>query len=73
MSRDEVVDLVSKVLRVSRKKVADHSDLPGLWDSFSKIEVIVALEEKAGVGFTLEEISEISTVSELVARLEAKV
>jgi len=72
LSRDEIINLVSKLLRVPKKKVADHYDLPGLWDSFSKIEVVVALEEKAGVSFTLEEISAIKTVSELLAKLEKK-
>ena len=39
------------------------------WDSLGQLRIIMALEEKYGVRFKTEEISELNSVAKLTARL----
>ena len=72
MTVDVTIGIIAKVLKVEAKQVSGNLDSTDMWDSFSRIEVIVALEDQLGVSFSLEEISGILTVSDLLESLKGK-
>jgi acyl carrier protein len=51
----------------------DHSqhNLSG-WDSFAQVRLIIGIEEEFGVKFSIDEVAETRSVSELLRLIEAK-
>jgi acyl carrier protein len=66
------VGIIAKILKFETHHVFENLESPEIWDSFSRIEVIVALEDELGVSFSIEEISKISTVGQLLDALKRK-
>jgi acyl carrier protein len=71
---DDVEQLLSDVLGVARCKVTSASDTSNLegWDSVNHLGVVMELEERYGISFSPEEMTEIISVTAIVAAIRAK-
>ncbi|KAA0554808.1 hypothetical protein OGV37_25320 [Citrobacter sp. Cb010] len=65
--RNKIYDIISIVAKKPVAEIIESSDNKGLWDSFTHLELILALEEEFNIMFEPEEISEMLT-PELVIR-----
>lgn len=55
---DELKQLIAETLQISVESIADDSSPATLpqWDSLGHLNLVMALEQKFGVSFTLDEI-----------------
>ena len=67
-------DIFADVLEISPDEVTSDLGVGTAenWDSFRHLQVILALEGEYGVQFDPQKIAELTTVSKLLAELEAK-
>ena len=72
MTAEVAIAIVSKILKFETNHVLKNLDSAEIWDSFSRIEVIVDLEDELGVRFSIEEISQIATVRDLLDAIKGK-
>ena len=79
MSREEILELVSKVfadtldednITLSESSTAD--DVEG-WDSLTHVQLVVAVERKFKIRFTAKEIQSWKNVSEMIDSISSKV
>jgi len=64
----------AKALQISESEVTDSARLEDLptWDSFNSLILISELEKAFGVSFSVKEISEVRSVSDIKTNLRAK-
>ena len=72
---DDIQQLLADVLGVARTKVTSSSNTDNLegWDSVNHLGVVMELEERYGVSFSPEEMTEIISVAAIVAAIRTKV
>ncbi|ATF49049.1 acyl carrier protein [Citrobacter werkmanii] len=70
--RNKIFEIISTVAKKNVSEIIDNSDQKGLWDSFTHLELILALEEKFSIMFEPEEISEMLTPELLIRGVEDK-
>jgi acyl carrier protein len=72
---DELTGIFLDILQCGRltlKPELTANDVQG-WDSFKQIEIILAVEEKYGVKFTVRELDELHSVGDLARIILAKI
>lgn len=71
---NEIKQVIADTLRVPVETVTDQSSPATLpqWDSLAHLNLVLALEERFGVKFTLEEIIELQDVPAIHRILAAK-
>lgn len=70
--RNKIFEIISTVAKKNVSEIIDNSDQKGLWDSFTHLELILALEEEFSIMFEPEEISEMLTPELLIRGVEDK-
>lgn len=68
--REDILKVLSKVLNTSLDSIDDNSSI--YWDSLTKIEVIISLEELFGVQFNVDEVKFINSIQDLIKLLETR-
>lgn len=68
--REDILKVLSKVLNISLDSIDDNSSI--YWDSLTKIEVIISLEELIGVQFNVDEVKFINSLQDLIKLLETR-
>lgn len=68
--REDILKVLSKVLNISLDSIDDNSSI--YWDSLTKIEVIISLEELIGVQFNVDEVKFINSIQDLIKLLETR-
>lgn len=70
---DSVVEVCATRFNIDRDKVQPDVSFEDLGlDSLSQIELATALQRRLGVQFTDDDLDEMSTVADVVAKLEEK-
>ena len=69
---EEIIDLVSNLTKVSGKTLHEQQEIEDHWDSFSKVEIALALESRFEVDFSAEEITECRSIKKINQILETK-
>lgn len=67
--------ILAIIAGVTKKKVAEieqNMDTEGLWDSFSRLELVINLEAEFGITFEQEEIASLSTPQNVIAVVQAR-
>ena len=72
--KDEVMELVSKIIKVPVEKLEPESGLSNLqnWDSMNHTLLILALEEAFNISFDFDELDQIVTIAAITHSLENK-
>lgn len=68
---DTVKDILAKRIDISNLKEEDELSALGL-DSLDLVEVMIEIEEEVGVEFTSDEISNLSTLKDVITLIETK-
>ncbi len=71
--RNKILDLISAVTHRSIPELEKNMDTKDLWDSFRRVELVLALEEEFKLLLEPEEIIEMNTPEKVVACIEMKV
>jgi len=69
---DNVLEIVASVLRKDVDFLKANYDAEDLWNSLTKVEIILTLEEECDILFEQEEVKEIKTLRDLMKIVEAK-
>lgn len=72
--QDEVIAIVSKVIKIPEGKISSSSGLGNLvrWDSLNHATLVLELEDAFDICFDFDELDRIVTVRAIVQSLEAK-
>ena len=70
--RNKIFDIISIVAKKPVIEIIESSGNKGLWDSFTHLELILALEEEFNIMFEPEEISEMLTPELVIRGVEDK-
>jgi acyl carrier protein len=71
--KDQVLEIVSQKSKRSLSEILEKMNSKGLWDSFSQVELVLALEEAFDIHFEAEEIAEIDTPQKALSLVITKV
>ena len=70
--KNKIISIISKTTKKTDSEIYDNINEKGLWDSFTHLELILALEEEFNVMFDPEEIAEMLTAQLVVKAVEVK-
>lgn len=72
--QDDVLDVVSRVIKVPTQELSAHSGLGTVsgWDSLNHTTLVLELEDAFDVAFEFDELDRIVTVAAIVESLQAK-
>ncbi len=70
---DQILEIVSKISKISKEELIKDANNPIQWSSFTHIEIIMALEEEFGCMFDESEIVEMKTLNKIYHFLEKKI
>lgn len=63
---NEILNILSEVTGQSVDFLKSNKDQRDLWDSFSKVEIVFALEDKLKKSFSQEQIAQLNTVNDVL-------
>ena len=69
---ENVLEIVASVMRKDEAYLKENLDTENLWNSLTKVEIILSIEEECDVLFDQEEVKEITTLRKLIEIVEAK-
>jgi acyl carrier protein len=67
-----ILHILSKLTGLSREFLTLNSSDSELWDSFTKVEIIMMLERELGINFEDEEMDSLTTVARVVEAVARK-
>jgi acyl carrier protein len=70
---EKIFKIISEISKKSISEIETNKDEKGLWDSFSHVELIIALETEFNVFFEQEEIAEMNTPTRIIEYIGKKV
>ena len=68
----QVLEIIAKSSNLDLERLQKDSDSKDLWDSFSKVDIVLNLETALGIEFSDEEMSKMNSVSEILKIVEFK-
>ena len=69
---ENVLEIVASVMHKDAGFLKENLDTENLWNSLTKVEIILSIEEECDVLFEQEEVKEITTLRKLIEIVEAK-
>ncbi len=69
---ENVLEIVASVMRKDEAYLKENLDTENLWNSLTKVEIILSIEEECDVLFDQEEVKQITTLRKLIEIVEAK-
>lgn len=69
---ENVLEIVASVMRKDEAFLKANMDTENLWNSLTKVEIILSIEEECDILFEQEEVKEITTLRKLLEVVEAK-
>ncbi|MCR4726589.1 MAG: hypothetical protein K5753_05160 [Clostridia bacterium] len=69
---ENVLEIVASVMRKDKAFLKENLDTENLWNSLTKVEIILSIEEECDILFEQEEVKEITTLRKLLEVVEAK-
>ena len=69
---NDVIEVISKITKLSTDELKNNLDKDNLWESFSHIEIIMELESKYNLRFSEDEIADMHSINSIVNVLESK-
>lgn len=70
--KDQVISVVANSTGIEALFLKENSNAKNLWDSFSKVEIVLNLETEFGVQLSDEDLSGMNSVDEIVSILASK-
>lgn len=69
---DKVIEIISKVTKLSVSDLKASPNEKDLWDSLKHMEIVLALEDEFDITFENEEIANTKTVNLMIATVKNK-
>lgn len=69
---DDILEIVASILKKEISFLRENMDSPGLWNSLTKVEIIMTMEEEFDITFEENEIANMNTLNDLVTIVERK-
>lgn len=70
--KDQVISVVANSTGLEALFLQENSNAKNLWDSFSKVEIVLNLESEFGVQLSDEDLSGMNSVDEIISILSSK-
>ena len=67
---DKVVTIVAQVIGKTDADLSGRLEEEGLWDSFSKVEIVFAIEDEFDVKLTPDQVAQFRTIRDIVGLLD---
>ncbi len=69
---DKILELIASITKQDINFLKDNLDTENLWNSLTRVEILLTLEEEYEIFFDEEEIKEIKTINQLIKIVEGK-
>lgn len=69
---EKILAIIAGVTKKTVAEIEQNMDTEGLWDSFSRLELVINLEAEFGITFEQEEIASLSTPQNVIAVVQAR-
>lgn len=63
---EQIIDIISRIIKIERKELQTRVNEEGLWDSFNGLEIVLALEESFDIMLKTEEIGNMKTINQIL-------
>lgn len=68
-----ILNIISNISNISFEQLDQNRNAEKMWESFTNIEIIMALEEEYGITFNENEIANLNTVADIIEIVKQKV
>lgn len=69
---NKILELIASITKQDINFLKDNLDTENLWNSLTRVEILLTLEEEYEIFFDEEEIKEIKTINQLIKIVEGK-
>ena len=69
---DKILELIASITKQDINFLKGNLDTENLWNSLTRVEILLTLEEEYEIFFDEEEIKEIKTINQLIKIVEGK-
>lgn len=69
---EKILAIIAGVTKKTVAEIEQNMGTEGLWDSFSRLELVINLEAEFGITFEQEEIASLSTPQNVIAVVQAR-
>lgn len=69
---EKILAIIASVTKKTVAEIEQNMGTEGLWDSFSRLELVINLEAEFGITFEQEEIASLSTPQNVIAVVQAR-
>lgn len=63
---DDIVKIVSDITEIDEKVLKENKSKRDLWDSFNKVEIVFALEDKFKISISQDQIAKMNTIEDII-------
>lgn len=70
---DKILDIIASITKKDADFLKSHLDTQNLWNSLTRVEILLSLEEEFCIFFDEEEVKNIKTINQLVKVVEEKI
>lgn len=70
---DKILELIASITKQDIDFLKENLDAENLWNSLTRVEILLTLEEEYEIFFDEEEIKKIKTINQLIKIVEEKV
>jgi len=68
----KIIEIVAAITKKTEKFLEDNLDVENMWDSLTRVEIILTIEDEFNILFEQEEVAQITTLKKLINIVESK-
>ncbi len=69
---DKIIEIVATLTKKTKEFLLENLDSDKIWDSLTRVEIILTIEDEFNIFFEQEEIGQITTLNKLMQVVESK-
>lgn len=68
----KIIEIVAAITKKTEKFLEENLDVENMWDSLTRVEIILTIEDEFNILFEQEEVAQITTLKKLINIVESK-
>jgi len=69
---DKIIDVIMAVTKKDKEFIIKNMDTENMWDSLTRVEIILTIEDEFNIMFEEDEVGQLTTVNKLIEIVESK-